>query len=278
MLDGGRTCGNSLPLSLSGMRTPARLWRSAWKMWRRICQEICLFPEKICGRDDRSVEILEETLPDETDLILAVGGGTIHDLSRYVAYERRIPFISVPTAATMDGFTSTDSVLFWKGEEKALPGGRSPVCVCGYQHFFPRLPIGLRLPGYLRCWADISVWRTGGFPIWLPESISVKKSAGWNTERSRMWLKRLDDIREKDEDACERLMYALLLTGLATQMTGSLRPAACAEHQMAWTLGSGSDQRFHRRYVRRKDRRGCFDTGRILFPLPERPLRTGGAV
>ena len=82
-----------------------------------ICQEICLSGKDLRA-DDRSVEILEETLPDETDLILAVGGGTIHDLSRYVAYERRIPLISVPTAATMDGFTSTDSVLFWKGEKK----------------------------------------------------------------------------------------------------------------------------------------------------------------
>ena len=150
-----------------------------------ICQEICLSGKDLRA-DDRSVEILEETLPDETDLILAVGGGTIHDLSRYVAYERRIPFISVPTAATMDGFTSR--IRCFSGRERKSASRRKVPCMClRIPAFFPRLPIGLRLPGYLRCWADISVWRTGGFPIWLPESISVKKSAGWNTERSRMW-------------------------------------------------------------------------------------------
>ena len=95
------------------------------------------FRKRSCGRDDRSVEILEETLPDETDLILAVGGGTIHDLSRYVAYERRIPFISVPHGGHhWTDSRPTDSVLFWKGEKKRFQAEGPLYVFAGYQHFF----------------------------------------------------------------------------------------------------------------------------------------------
>ena len=36
------------------------------------------------------------------DYLIAVGAGTIHDLTRYHAYEDQIPFISVPTADSVD--------------------------------------------------------------------------------------------------------------------------------------------------------------------------------
>lgn len=39
----------------------------------------------------------------DVDLMIAVGSGTIHDITRYHAYERKIPFFSVPTAASVDG-------------------------------------------------------------------------------------------------------------------------------------------------------------------------------
>ena len=48
----------------------------------------------------------------------------------------------------------------------------------------------------------------------------------------------LADISEGDKESCEKLMYALILSGLATQMVGNSRPASCAEHQLShlWEL------------------------------------------
>ena len=37
------------------------------------------------------------------DILVAIGSGTIHDLTRYAAYEYDIPFVSIPTAASVDG-------------------------------------------------------------------------------------------------------------------------------------------------------------------------------
>ena len=43
----------------------------------------------------------------------------------------------------------------------------------------------------------------------------------------------LRDIGEGDEEACEKLMYALILSGLAMQMVGNSRPASGAEHHLS---------------------------------------------
>ena len=42
----------------------------------------------------------------------------------------------------------------------------------------------------------------------------------------------LKEIAAGEEDACEKLMYALVLSGLAMQMTGNSRPASGAEHHL----------------------------------------------
>ena len=39
-------------------------------------------------------------------------------------------------------------------------------------------------------------------------------------------------IAAGEEDACEKLMYALILSGIAVEMTGNSRPASGAEHHM----------------------------------------------
>ena len=49
---------------------------------------------------------------------LAVGSGTITDITRFVSHRVRAPFISVPTAPSVDGFTSIGAALIVGGMKK----------------------------------------------------------------------------------------------------------------------------------------------------------------
>ena len=60
------------------------------------CQVLTLDAEGLHA-DEHAVEIVENYMEEDIDLILAVGSGTIHDISRYLAFQYKIPFISVPT-------------------------------------------------------------------------------------------------------------------------------------------------------------------------------------
>lgn len=196
-----------------------------------ICQVIVLEAEGLHA-DNYAVEIVENNMEEDIDLILAVGAGTIHDVSRYVAFQYKIPFVSVPTAASVDGFVSTVAAMTWNGLKKTMPAA-APVAVFADTRIFANAPKRLTASGisdlfgkYI-CLADwkISHLLTGeyycGYVCGLEEKAlrTVKSS--------------LRAIASGEEESCEKLMYALILSGLAMQMVGNSRPASCAEHHMS---------------------------------------------
>ena len=195
------------------------------------CQVLVLDAEGLHA-DNYAVEIVENNMEDDIDLILAVGGGTIHDISRYVASQYRIPFVSVPTAASVDGFVSTVAAMTWDGLKKTVPAA-APLAVFADTRIFAKAPGRLNASGvsdlfgkYI-CLADWKISRllTGEYYC---EYVTELEEKALRTVKSC-----LRDIAQGDEDSCENLMYALILSGLAMQMVGNSRPASCAEHHLS---------------------------------------------
>ncbi len=182
--------------------------------------------------DNHAAAIVENNMEEDIDLILAVGAGTIHDISRYIACQYKIPFISVPTAASVDGFVSTVAAMTWNGLKKTLPAA-APIAVFADTDIFSKAPARLTasgvsdLIGKYTCLADwrISHVLTGEY---ICEHVIEMEEKALRTVRSC-----LRSIAAGEEESCEKLMYALILSGLAMQMAGSSRPASGAEHHLS---------------------------------------------
>lgn len=91
------------------------------------CQVLVLDAEGLQA-DRHAIKIVENNMEEDIDLILAVGAGTIHDISRYIAHNYKVPFISVPTAASGDGFVTTVAAMTLDGVKKTVPSV-APICV-----------------------------------------------------------------------------------------------------------------------------------------------------
>ena len=195
------------------------------------CQVLVLDAEDLHA-DNYAVEIVENFMDEDIDLVLAVGSGTIHDISRYVARQYKIPFISVPTAASVDGFASTVAAMTWHAMKKTLPGV-APMAIFADTDIIAKAPKRLNasgvsdLLGKYICLADwkISHILTGEYYC---EYIVELEERALKTVGSS-----LRAIAAGEKEACEELMYALILSGLAMQMVGNSRPASCAEHHMS---------------------------------------------
>ena len=91
-------------------------------------QEIILPYENLHANEISTSEVLKRLDPDVTVLV-AVGGGTVHDIVRYCAKQRGLTFISVPTAASCDALR----LLWWwrtflsSAKRRAI----SPIAVSG---------------------------------------------------------------------------------------------------------------------------------------------------
>ncbi|MBQ2800824.1 MAG: iron-containing alcohol dehydrogenase family protein [Lachnospiraceae bacterium] len=57
----------------------------------------------------------------KTQAILGIGGGKVIDVAKYAAYLRKMPFISIPTSASSDGFSSSSASLLVEGKRTSVP-------------------------------------------------------------------------------------------------------------------------------------------------------------
>ena len=99
------------------------------------CQVLVLDAEGLQA-DRHAIKIVENNMEEDIDLILAVGAGTIHDISRYIAHNYKVPFISVPTAASGDGFVTTVAAMTLDGVKNDCAFSSSDLCICRYRYFF----------------------------------------------------------------------------------------------------------------------------------------------
>lgn len=196
-----------------------------------LCDVICLSPEGLHANNE-GVAKAEEKLPKVTDLILAVGSGTIHDLSRYVAFHHGIPFVSIPTAASVDGFVSTVAAMTWDGMKKTMEAA-APLIVLADTDLFSRAPYRLTASGVsdlLGKYTAIVDWKISHL---VTGEYLCSRVCDLEMEAVDRIYHCIDDLKEGKKEAYEELMYALLLSGLAMQMIGNSRPASGAEHHMS---------------------------------------------
>ena len=60
-------------------------------------------------------------LPNDTQAVIGLGGGKVIDAAKYIGFLRKLPFISVPTSASSDGFSSASASLIVNGRRNSVP-------------------------------------------------------------------------------------------------------------------------------------------------------------
>jgi len=192
-----------------------------------------ILPAKGLHADEHGVAALEKALEGRSyDSLLAVGSGTIHDITRYVCGRQGTPFVSVPTAASVDGFVSTVAAMTMHGYKISFPSA-SPVAVVADTNLFAAAPTRLTAAGaadLLGKYTALADWRISH--ILTGEEI-CERIIALEEEALASLAGDAEGLAAGDPDACERLMHGLLLSGLAMQMTGSSRPASGAEHHLS---------------------------------------------
>lgn len=176
--------------------------------------------------------------------LIACGSGSLHDITRYVACGRGIPFVSYPTAASVDGFVSGVAAMTIRGTKITYPSA-APAALFADPAVFSAAPerltasgVGDLLGKYI-CLADwrISHVLTGEYICPALEELEYSVLAA---------VKEAADVLESSggSPACRkdytcRVMEGLVLSGLAIQLAGNSRPASGSEHHLShfWEMG-----------------------------------------
>lgn len=60
-------------------------------------------------------------IDSKAQAIVGIGGGKVIDASKYAAYLKKLPFISIPTSSSSDGFSSASASLIVNGRRTSVP-------------------------------------------------------------------------------------------------------------------------------------------------------------
>jgi glycerol-1-phosphate dehydrogenase [NAD(P)+] len=166
---------------------------------------------------------------------LAVGSGTLTDITRFASHRTRRPFISLPTAPSVDGFTSPSASLV-VGRIKKTVIAQPPIAVIADLPVLAAAPQKMISAGFgdiLGKAIALADWKLGHLLWDEPYSPEI-------AERVRQTLQACVDaapeIGQASPDGIEKLMFSLIDSGFCMLDFGNSRPAAGAEHYMSHYL------------------------------------------
>lgn len=199
--------------------------------------------------DERSiVQALIATGPD-VEALVAVGSGTLHDIARFASSKMRIPFVSVPTAPSVDGFTSAGAPLIVRGI-KTTYQTQAPIALFADTDVLERAPKELVWAGFgdvIGKFTSLADWAFGAIAAGEPYCAHL---AGLTREALETAVAQADGLARARTDAIRSLMEALILSGLVMLLFGQSHPASGGEHHLShdWEmefLRSGRRQILH---------------------------------
>jgi glycerol-1-phosphate dehydrogenase [NAD(P)+] len=171
------------------------------------------------------------------DLILAVGSGTISDIAKMVSKTLNIPNWCVPTAPSVDAYSSGTSALKLPYLHKTEPARPAEVILAdlGVLEKAPPLLFLSGVGDLLAKFLSYLDWRVSAL---VTGEYICEQTAALCLESARQALGAVTTLATNKRAAVKSLTDAILLSGLAMQALVSSRPASSAEHTIAhyWEL------------------------------------------
>ena len=182
--------------------------------------------------NEHGVDLLMEKLPKNAKTLIAIGSGTVHDITRYCAYTLGTEFVSCPSAASVDGFCSSVAAMTWHGCKKTLTAV-APKIVIADIDVIKRAPMRLTRSGFgdmIGKYVALLDWKVGNI---LTGEFYCERIAHIIMNAAKDALVSMSGIANGDDEAYEKLTFGLLMSGIAMQMMGNSRPASGAEHHIS---------------------------------------------
>lgn len=171
-------------------------------------------------------------MTSQDDMLLAVGSGTLNDVTKYVSARTGIPYVIAATAPSMDGYASTVAPTILDSFKTTLPAVY-PAAIVADVDILKDAPMPMLTAGFgdiIGKFTSLADWRLShqlNGEYYCPEVAGVIEAAVETCAANAQAL------AQREPQAIQAVTEALILSGLAMGMVGVSRPASGAEHQMA---------------------------------------------
>jgi len=183
------------------------------------------------------VDELVNFLKTNNAIPIAVGSGTINDLTKLASHLTGRQYMCVATAASMDGYTAFGASITANGAKQTFNCPAPQACLADID-IICNAPSEMTASGY----ADLFAKITAGADWILADSLNVEliDEKAWSIVQDGLHdaLSDPEGVHNGDPIAITKLVEGLMLGGFAMQWSKSSRPASGAEHQFShlWNM------------------------------------------
>lgn len=183
------------------------------------------------------IDRLSESLKQHDAIPIAVGSGTINDVTKLSSHLAGRHYMCVATAASMDGYASYGASITANGAKQTF-SCPAPQAILADVDVISKAPSQMTAAGY----ADLFAKVTAGADWILADRLGVEKidDISWSLVQDGLKNALSDPAGAAagDKKAITQLIEGLMLSGFAMQHSRTSRPASGAEHQFShlWNM------------------------------------------
>lgn len=172
--------------------------------------------------------------------IVGIGGGKVIDAAKYAAYLRKLPFFSVPTSSSSDGFSSSSASLLVDGRRKSVPA-RLAYGIIVDTDVIKSAPEKFLYSGIGDLTSKITAiydWvyeDKMGYTVINDFAVMIAKKAVNSFVRTPF-----ESIH--DDLFIRELLDSLAMSGIANEIAGSSAPTSGSEHLISHALDKMAEQ------------------------------------
>ncbi len=189
--------------------------------------------------DENHVEsVAEESFrpaSEDYNVLVSVGSGVINDLCKLCSYHHAQQYLTLPTAASVDGYSSFGASISYQNKKQTF-NCPAPIAIIADIDVIAAAPKKMTAAGY----GDLAAKIPAGAEWIIADFLGTEpiNEAAWHVLHDYLgeMLSNPEGVANGDPQAVADLFEGLTLSGFAMQIAQSSRPASCCDHLFSHIL------------------------------------------
>lgn len=179
-----------------------------------------IIPDKEFHAEWKYIEDVENELRKDGAIAVSVGSGVINDLCKLTSFHLDQQYLTIPTAASVDGYSSFGASISYQGLKQTF-NCPAPVVIIADLGVIEKAPEEMTAAGY----ADLAAKIPAGAEWMIADLFGTEPiiPEAWDVLQND-----IDELLEKGD--ISSIFEGLVLSGFAMQAARSSRPASCSDH------------------------------------------------
>ena len=187
---------------------------------------------KHLGFDEATLGEIVINKPEDCDLMIGVGTGSITDMLRYSSFKLGLPCFTVCTGAPMDGFSASVGIMNVDNLKATMPAHSTEVII-GDTDVLAGAPYRMTIAGFADLIGKLSALTDWRVAVLANGDHYCKQIDTLVSDYVSDIMGKAGELKNRDPQAIGDVMNALLLTGAVISLYGNSRPISGAEHHMS---------------------------------------------